>query len=112
MVVCDLLAVDNPLRINRRFLHTICGEAVKNHVNKIGKHICHILGQITAVRSGIGDKLFFVKILRVIQGLLCRIAQHTVGITLQARQIVECRRLFRLFLALGLCDRCNLTVAG
>ncbi len=34
--------------------------------------LAHILGQILAVRAGIGQQFLFVKLLGIIKGLLCR----------------------------------------
>ena len=59
--------------------------------------VSHIFGEISAVGSGIGAELLFVQALNIVQSLLCRITQDTVGIALQRSQIIE-RRSFLAFL--------------
>ena len=82
MVVCDLFVIHNLLRMDRYVIHTWGGECVESHIYKVRKIVCHIVCQVSAVGSGISDQLLFIKVLGVIQSLLCRIAQHTVGISL------------------------------
>ena len=66
--------------------------------------MCHIFRQKPAVGTGISDQFLFIEVLRVVQGLLCRVAKHTVGFSLQAGQVIERRRLFRFLFAFCLCD--------
>ena len=54
-------------------------------------------GQIPAVGTGIAGQLVFVQALHIIQRLLRRIAQQTVGVALQTGQIIKPGRLFLLF---------------
>ena len=100
MVVADLLVIDDLLCMDRnstpkskryRCVHDQAGQACR-----------HILGQIAAVGTGIGDELFLVERLGVVQGLLCRESQHPVGIPLQSSQVVEGGRTFGFLLALAL----------
>ena len=42
----------------------------------------HIVGEIPAVRPGIGAELLFIQGLKIIQYLLCGIAQDAIGIPL------------------------------
>lgn len=65
----------------------------------------HILRQKPAVRAGVGDEPFFVKTLGIIQSLLCRKSQQTVGIPLKGGQVVQRRRILGFFLALHLLHR-------
>ena len=44
--------------------------------------MCHIFRQKPAVGTGISDQFLFIEVLRVVQGLLCRVAKHTVGFSL------------------------------
>ena len=62
--------------------------------------LAHILGQILAVRAGIGQQFLFVKLLGVIKGLLCRETEQAVCLPLQGGQVIELGRLFCLFLPL------------
>ena len=69
-------------------------------------HILHIVRQIPAVCSGISDEFLFIQTLGIIQGLLGGEAQDTVGISLQACQIVKSRSILRFLLPLCTHDRC------
>ena len=65
--------------------------------------LAHILGQILAVRAGIGQQFLFVKLLGIIKGLLRRKSEQTVCLPLQGGQVIEFERLFCPFLPM---DRC------
>ena len=82
MVVCDLFVIHNLLRMYRYFIHTWGGECVESHIYEVWQIVCHIVCQVSAVGTRISDQLLFIEVLGVIQGLLCRIAKHTVGISL------------------------------
>ena len=60
----------------------------------------HILGQILAVRPGIGRQLFLIKGLHIVKGLLGRIAIDAVTFPLQSCQVIQAGRLHRLDLLL------------
>ena len=62
--------------------------------------LAHVLGQILAVRAGIGQQFLLVKLLGVIKGLFCRKTEQTVCFPLQGGQVIELGRLFCLFLPL------------
>ena len=62
--------------------------------------LAHVLGQILAVRAGIGQQFLFVKLLGVVKGLLCRETEQAVCLPLQGGQVIELGRLFCLFLPL------------
>ena len=66
--------------------------------------VSHIISEISAVSSGIGAELLFVQALNIVQGLLRRIAQDTVGVALQRGQIIECRSFFALLLVADIFD--------
>ena len=57
------------------------------------KRYGHILGQIPAVRAGIRYQFLFIKALRIVQRLLCRKAEETVGFPLKCCQVIESWRL-------------------
>ena len=61
-------------------------------------HWQHIIGEILAVRSRIGQQLLFVECLGIIKGLLGGKAKEPVGLPLQGGQVIELGRLLRLFL--------------
>ena len=64
----------------------------------------HIIRQISAVRSGVSTELLFIERLQIVKCLLSRIPQQTVGIPLQAGQVIQRRGSFFLFLLTNLLD--------
>ena len=82
MVVCDLFVIHNLLRMNRYVIHTRRGECVESQFYEVGQAVRHIFRQEPAVGTGISDQFLFVEVLGVVQGLLCRVTQHTVGFSL------------------------------
>ena len=97
MVVTDLFTVANLLRKNllRKFAAKDSGGS--GSIFRDGTF--HIIGQITAVRPGIGTQLLFIERLQIIQGLLGGKAAEPVGFPLQSGQIIKRRGFFRVFLA-------------
>ena len=57
-------------------------DGVKFQLKSISEIMCHIFRQKPAVGTGISDQFLFIEVLRVVQGLLCRVAKHTVGFSL------------------------------
>ena len=103
MVVGDFAAIDDLLHMDgNRLLH---GKRLARGRYQSRKGCRHILRQKPAVRAGVGDEPFFVKTLGIIQGLLCRKSQQTVGIPLQCSKVIELRRAFGFFLAFHLLHR-------
>ena len=82
MVIGDLLVVHDLLRMDGSVIHALCGEGLEGHTHQLRQAGSHVIGQEPAVGTGIGDELLFVEVLGVIQGLLCRVAQLSVGVTL------------------------------
>ena len=82
MVVCDLFVIHNLLCMDGYIIHTLHGECVESQIYDVRQAVCHIVSQKSAVGTGISDQFLFVEILGVVQSLLCRVAQHTVGISL------------------------------
>ena len=110
MVVGDFAAVDDlPHMDGKRFLH---GKHLARVRHQPRNGCRHIFRQKAAVRARIGDEPFFVKTLGIIQGLLCRKSQQTVGIPLQCGKVIERRRTFVLFLALHLLHRDTLLLSA
>ena len=82
------------------------GRHLRRQVEDTGSRLRHVGGQVPAVRPGIGQQLLFIQALGVVQGLLCRVAEHPVCLPLQSRQVVEFRGLFFfLFTGTGGADR-------
>lgn len=63
-------------------IHILHGECVESQLYEVGQAMCHIFRQKPAVGTGISDQFLFIEVLRVVQGLLCRVAKHTVGFSL------------------------------
>ena len=82
MVVCDLFVIHNLICMNGYFLNTLYGECVESQIYDVRQAVCHIVSQEPAVGTGISDQFLFIEILGVVQSLLCRVAQHTVCISL------------------------------
>ena len=82
MVICDLFVIHNLLCMNWYVIHILHGECVESQLYEVGQAMCHIFRQKPAVGTGISDQFLFIEILRVVQGLLCRVAKHTVGFSL------------------------------
>ena len=51
--------------------------------------LAHVLGQILAVRAGIGQQLLFIELLGIIKGLLGGKSKQAVGLPLQGGEIVK-----------------------
>ena len=64
-----------------------------------------------AVRAGISGQLLFIQGLHIIQRLLGCEAKQTVGIALQAGQIIELGRLLFLPLLFDVLDHCGMQIA-
>ena len=82
MVICDLFVIHNLLCMNWYVIHILHGECVESQLYEVGQAMCHIFRQKPAVGTGISDQFLFIEVLRVVQGLLCRVAKHTVGFSL------------------------------
>ena len=82
MVVCDLFVIHNLLCMDGYIIHALHGECVESQLYDVRQAACHIVSQKSAVRSGVSDQFLLIEVLGVVQSLLCRIAQHTVGISL------------------------------
>ena len=72
----------------------IKGRQLCRQVDHAGSRFCHVGGQIPAVRAGIGQQLLFVEALGVVKGLLRRVSEQAVCLTLQGGKVIELRRLF------------------
>ena len=55
------------------------------------------------------EQFLFIEILCVVQSLLCHVAKHTVGFSLQTGLVIERRRLFYFLLTLAFLDDCHRT---
>ena len=82
MVVCDLFVIHNLFCMNGYVIHILHGECVESQLYEVGQAVYHIFRQESAVSTGISDQFLFIEILRVVQGLLCRVAKHTIGFSL------------------------------
>ena len=76
----------------------------------LGQHLQHflvIVGDIAAISSGISGKFLLIQALHIVQRLLCAVPQQAVCIPLKGGQVVQRRRILRLFLAGDALDRCH-----
>ena len=72
VVVRYLFAVQHPAHIRGQVKPLGKGQQPQQVRHKMLCCLAHILGQILAVRAGIGQQFLFVKLLGIIKGLLCR----------------------------------------
>ena len=96
MMVGDFASIRHP--VNIRFPGTAFpkGHMFPQPENQGSGGCLHILGQILAVRPGIGRQLFLIEGLHIVKGLLRRIAIDTVTFPLQSCQVIQAGRLHRL----------------
>ena len=115
MVVCHLRIVNDTLResdflhkrlrIGRVFLQRL------QAVNRTFHLSLHVLAQVAAVRSGVGNHFsLFIQALRDIQCLFRGKAEFSVTFPLQFRQIIKQGRRRFLFFLFHLCNRGRLAV--
>ena len=97
VVVSYFLIVDDRLRITGNGDPFAKRHSIGNQIHQHRQAVCHITGQIAAVSTGIGAELLFIQTLQIVQGLLGCKSKQAVGISLQSSQVIEGRRLFRLF---------------
>ena len=98
VVVGYILVGDHGLHQWKEVCAAIKGRQLCRQVDHTGGHFRHVGGQIPAVRAGISRQLLFVEALGVVKGLLCRISEQAVCLTLQGGKVIELRRLFLLLL--------------
>ena len=100
VVVRYFFAVQHPVHFRGQVKPLGKGQQPQQVRHKMLYRQAHILGQILAVRAGIGQQFLFVKLLGVIKGLFCGKIEQTVCFPLQGGQVIELGRLFCLFLPL------------
>ena len=100
VVVRYLFAVQNPAHFRGQVKPLGKGQQLQQVRHKMLCCLAHVLGQILAVRAGIGQQFLFVKLLGIIKGLFCGKTEQTVCFPLQGGQVIELGRLFCLFLPL------------
>ena len=100
MVVGYILIGDHGLHQREEVCAAIKGRQLCRQVDHTGGRFRHVGGQIPAVRAGIGQQLLFVEALGVVKGLLRRVSEQAVCLTLQGGEIIELRRLFFLLFLL------------
>ena len=99
VVVRYLFAVQNPAHFRGQVKSLGKGQQPQQVRHKMLCCLAHVLGQILAVRAGIGQQFLFVKLLGVIKGLFCGKTEQTVCFPLQGSQVIKFGRLFCLFLS-------------
>ena len=87
MVVGNLGAVDDAPNLRRKLRALHKGKHRQQRRNKVGCRLRHILGEIIAVSTGIGQKTLFIQALRIVKGLLGGKAVNAVGFPLQAGEV-------------------------
>ena len=77
-----------------------------------GQALRHILGQIAAVRSGVGCQPLLIEGLEIVKGLLCGVVKEAVGLPLEGGQVIELRGPLGLILPGDGLDNDGLAQAG
>ena len=91
MVICHLGIVDYPPDIMLMVCRQQPGPG--QLLQQLLCRLSHILGDIPAVRAGVGNQPCFIELLQRIQCFQCRISAQPVGFPLQGGQIHQLRRL-------------------
>ena len=94
VVVGYILIGDHGLHQRKEVVAAIKRRQLYRQVDHTGNRFRHVGGQIAAVRAGIGQQLLFVEALGVVKGLLRRVSEQAVCLTLQGGKVIELRRLF------------------
>jgi len=94
VMVGYVLVGNHGLHQRKEIAAAIKGRQLYRQVDHAGSRFCHVGGQIPAVRAGIGQQLLFVEALAVVKGLLRRVSEQAVCLTLQGGKVIELRRLF------------------
>ena len=111
MVIRYLAVVDYLIGIRRQMKSGCKRKFCGNFVDQFRQITSHITGQIPAVRARVSKQLFLIQGLHIIQRLLGGEAKQTVGVTLQAGQIIELGRIFILPLLFDVLDHCGVQIA-
>ena len=109
MVVGDFFPVDGAPCPGHSLVHICRGNVEKNLqlLSQFLQHFLVIIGDIAAISSGISGKFLLIQALHIVQRLLCAVPQQAVCIPLKGGQVVQRRRILRLFLAGDALDRCH-----
>ena len=105
VVVGHLLVIYQQGHIREELPAPVKGRYLGRQVEDHRSGLRHVGGQKPAVRPGIGQQLFLIEGLCVVQRLFRRVAEDAVGLPLEGGQVVEPgRRLFLLFTGDGSAD--------
>ena len=98
MVIRHLFAVQHPVKLRGFVQSRRKGKQRQQAGHDAFQPGLHIIGQILAVRAGVGQPLLFIELLGVIKGLLGGKSKQAVGLPLQGCEVVKTWRLLCLFL--------------
>ena len=89
MVIGDLLIVDDPAGLSGDLQARRKWQSSGHTGSQFTQLGLHIMGQISAVRAGIGQKPFFIQGLCIFQCLLRCVSKIPVGIPLKRGQVIQ-----------------------
>ena len=112
MVIRYLFAVKKPCNLWCKFYAFHKRKLWKKHENNLIRCFFHIVCQVVAVRSRIGQKLLFIKALCKVKGLLCGVTENAVCFLLKCGKIKELRRQHFLFFRGNRSADCRFSFAG
>ena len=93
MVIRHLGVIDNRFNADCGFKAICKRQYATNSGSQLGQPGCHVMRQIPAVGSRIGQQLLFIQSLGVVERLLRREAVELVRVPLQAGQVIQRRRV-------------------
>ena len=101
VVVAHLVIVYQPLNVRSDILRLVIRaelEYTRREPYHLGGGVLHIVGDVAAVRPGIGQQLVLIELLGAVQRLLRGVAVQLVRVALERCQIVKLRRIRILLL--------------
>ena len=82
VMVGHILIRDHAADIREEIAATVKGRQFCCKVKDADRRFRHVGGEITAVGTGIGQQFLFVKALRIVKRLFCRVAENAVRLAL------------------------------
>ena len=82
MMVGHILVGNHAADFREEIAAAVKGRHFRCKVKDADRRFRHIGGEITAVGTGIGQQFLFVKALRIVKRLFCRVAENAVCLAL------------------------------
>ena len=82
VMVGHILVGNHAADFREEIAAAVKGRQLRRKVKDADRRFRHVRSKITAVGSGIGQELLFIKALRILKRLLCRVAENAVRLAL------------------------------